>query len=124
MGILRISLLVVMATLAACSEDPAPQTAEERAAIVQAAVTRTPDDPVLAEKYERSCKSCHADPENAAPLSGDTRAWAPRLEARGPEGLLDSSLNGFGGMPPLGACLDCGIEDFTNLIAFMAGDDT
>lgn len=123
MGILRVSFIAVATMLTACEESPAPQSAEQRAAIVEAATTRLPANPVLAEKYERSCKSCHADPENAAPLSGDIRAWAPRLEARGADGLLDSSLDGFGGMPPLGGCLDCSIEDFNKLIAFMAGED-
>ncbi len=106
--------------LAACGE--APQSAEERAAIIAAAETRVPDDPILAEKYERACQACHADPENTAPLSGDSRAWTSRLEARGADGLLQSTLNGFEGMPPLGACPDCGMDDFKKLIAFMAGD--
>lgn len=107
--------------LAACGEEP--QTAEERAAIIAAAETRVPSDPILAEKYERACQACHADPANGAPLSGDVRAWTPRMEARGAEGLLQSTLNGFEGMPPLGACPDCGIDDFENLIAFLAGDE-
>jgi len=116
----RALLLSVAILPAACGE--APQSAEERAVIIAAAQTRVPADPVLAEKYERACQACHADPENTAPLSGDVRAWTPRLDARGSEGLLQSTLNGFEGMPPLGACPDCGINDFENLIAFMAGD--
>lgn len=114
-------LLSAAIALAACDEEP--QTAEERAAIIAAAETRVPSDPILAEKYERACQACHADPENGAPLSGDVRAWAPRMDARGAEGLLQSTLNGFEGMPPLGACPDCGIDDFENLIAFLAGDE-
>jgi cytochrome c5 len=107
--------------LAACGEQP--QTAEERVAIIAAAETRVPSDPILAEKYERACQACHADPENGAPLSGDVRAWTPRMDARGSEGLLQSTLNGFEGMPPLGACPDCDIDEFENLIAFLAGDE-
>jgi len=119
MGI-RALILMAAVSLAACGEEP--QSAEERAAIIAAAEARVPSDPVLAEKYERACQACHADPENTAPLSGDMRAWTPRLDARGTEGLLQSTLNGFEGMPPLGACPDCGIDDFENLIGFMAGD--
>ena len=115
-------LLAVSLMLAACGEEQAPQTAEERAALVAAAQTLRPADPVIAEKYERACMACHADPENAAPLTGDRHEWTPRIDARGPEGLLESSLNGFGGMPPLGACPDCGVDDFEKLIAFMAGE--
>lgn len=122
MGNLRKLILPAVFVLAACGEDQPPQTAEERAAIVKAAQTRLPTDPVLAEKYERSCMACHADSQNAAPLSGDLRAWRPRIGARGTEGLLESSLNGFAGMPPLGACPDCSIDDFEKLIAFMAGE--
>jgi len=118
----KARLLATALGLAACGEEA--QTAEERAAIIAAAETRVPADPVLAEKYERACQACHADPDNGAPLSGDVRAWTPRVDARGPEGLLQSTLNGFEGMPPLGACPDCGMDDFENLIAFLASDDT
>lgn len=111
-------LLATAMGLIACGEEP--QTEAERTAIIAAAETRVPSDPVLAEKYERACQTCHADPDNGAPLSGDVRAWKPRLDARGAAGLLESTLNGFEGMPPLGACPDCGIEEFENLIAFMA----
>ena len=114
-------LLATALSLAACGEEP--QTAEERAAIIAAAETRVPANPVLAEKYERACQACHADPDNGAPLSGDVRAWTPRVEARGAEGLLQSTLNGFEGMPPLGACPDCGMDDFENLIAFLTGEE-
>ncbi len=115
-------LLASVLGLAACGEDP--QTPEERAAIVAAAETRVPVDTVLAEKYVRACLACHADPDNGAPLSGDVRAWTPRFDARGAEGLLQSTLNGFEGMPPLGACPDCSMDDFEKLISFLAGDKT
>ena len=120
--IARILLLAGALGLAACGE--APQTPEERAAIIAAAETRVPGDPMLAEKYTRACQACHADPDNGAPLAGDVRAWKPRLSARGAEGLLQSTLNGFEGMPPLGACPDCSMDDFETLIAFLAGDET
>lgn len=120
MRVFWVVLGLLIIPLSACDDGPAPQTAEERAAIVSAAATRLPADPALAEKYTRSCQSCHADPENASPLSGDTRAWQARLDARGTGGLLQSTLNGFGGMPPLGACPDCGLSDFKALISFMS----
>jgi cytochrome c5 len=123
MGYLKPLALAASLILAACGEDQPPQTAEERAALVLAAQTSLPADPIVAEKYERACMACHADPENAAPLTGDTRAWSPRIAERGREGLLESSLNGFGGMPPLGACPDCSIDEFEKLIAFMSGEN-
>lgn len=105
--------------LAACSPD-GPQDSRTAEEIAEDARTRLPEDPVLAEKYARSCMTCHGDPMNGAPLSGDVKAWAKRLEWRGKEGLLQSTLNGFGAMPPLGLCPDCSVEDFKKLIAFLA----
>ncbi|MEQ9518892.1 MAG: c-type cytochrome [Parvibaculum sp.] len=126
-GIIQIStklirvgpLLAASLLLASCGE-PA-ETPEHRAALITAAETASPADPVLAEKYERACKACHADPENAAPLTGDKRAWIGRVNDRGRSGLLQSSINGFGGMPPLGACIDCSADDLDQLITFMMG---
>lgn len=105
--------------LAACSPD-GPQDSRTAEEIAEDARTRLPEDLVLAEKYARSCMTCHGDPMNGAPLSGDVKAWAKRLEWRGKEGLLQSTLNGFGAMPPLGLCPDCSVEDFKKLIAFLA----
>jgi len=35
--------------------------------------------------------------------------------------MIDSVINGAGGMPPLGMCMDCSEEQFEALIRFMAG---
>jgi cytochrome c5 len=34
--------------------------------------------------------------------------------------LLDHTVSGYKGMPPLGSCGDCGETEFTALIEFMA----
>ncbi|MDC7823522.1 c-type cytochrome [Pseudomonas sp. BLCC-B13] len=78
-----------------------------------------PQDAKLAQLYGASCKQCHANPAAGAPLTGDAQAWAPRLE-KGMDTLLDHSINGFQGMPPLGLCMQCGEADFRALIEFMA----
>ncbi|MDG9925073.1 MULTISPECIES: c-type cytochrome [unclassified Pseudomonas] len=78
-----------------------------------------PQDAVLAQLYGASCKQCHANPAAGAPLTGDAAAWAPRLE-KGIDTLLDHSINGFQGMPPLGLCMQCSEPDFRALIEFMA----
>ena len=78
-----------------------------------------PQDAKLAQLYGASCKQCHANPAAGAPLTGDVQAWAPRLE-KGMDTLLDHSINGFQGMPPLGLCMQCGEADFRALIEFMA----
>ena len=78
-----------------------------------------PQDAKLAQLYGASCKQCHANPAAGAPLTGDVQAWALRLE-KGMDTLLDHSINGFQGMPPLGLCMQCGEADFRALIEFMA----
>jgi len=91
----------------------------DSAALLLRAQTLLPADPVLAEIYSRSCVSCHAASASAAPLTGDHQSWQPRM-AKGMDSLLDSVINGFGGMPPLGLCMDCDTEQFESLIVFMA----
>ncbi len=105
-------------SLVACG-DNATVDVETAEAITVRALTLTPTDPILAQTYETTCKSCHADPSFGAPLTGDSSAWAPRLD-KGMDILLDHTINGFNGMPPLGMCIDCSAEDFTALIEFMA----
>jgi cytochrome c5 len=54
-----------------------------------------------------------------APLTGDVAAWDTRLE-KGADVLLENVINGFGGMPPFGMCMDCDADQFDALIQFMA----
>ncbi len=81
-----------------------------------------PADPALAEIYNRSCRSCHTLAATGSPLTGDRAAWAPRME-KGINTLLDNVVNGFGGMPPFGLCMDCDADQFEALILFMAGSE-
>jgi cytochrome c5 len=75
--------------------------------------------PALQPVYQRSCAICHAQPNTGAPLTDDYAAWAPRM-AKGREVLLDHVINGFNGMPPLGACQECDEAQYTALIEYMA----
>jgi cytochrome c5 len=111
--------VVVAMSLSACGEDAPDVGAEDRAQIEERAQSLMPDDPDLAEIYEYSCYSCHANPETGAPLAGDKTSWAPRI-AKGMEVLLDNTINGFQGMPPLGMCMDCSEDQFRDLIVFMS----
>lgn len=79
----------------------------------------TPSNQDLNAIYQRSCVACHANPEAQAPLVGDSKAWQPRMD-KGMETLLNHVVNGFGGMPPFGMCMDCSEEEFEQLILFMA----
>lgn len=92
----------------------------EREAVREYAAVATPEDPELAAVYERSCKNCHARSGSGAPLTGDTLVWQRLLENKGMQRLLEHAIQGYGGMPPLGHCMDCDREDFGRLIGFMA----
>jgi len=108
--------VLVVTVLAACG-DP-----DSRAAPRLEAASRqlVPANEELAGIYQRSCRSCHTVAATGAPLTGDVAGWAPRME-KGMDVMLDSVIDGFGGMPPLGLCMDCSAEQFEALIRFMAG---
>jgi cytochrome c5 len=113
--ILRAALAAsLLAMLAACGEGPQGAPPAE-------AVSRSlqPVDPELAQVYQRSCASCHTVAATGAPLTGDVAAWTPRLD-KGMDTLVDNVVNGFGGMPPFGLCMDCDAAQFESLISFMA----
>jgi len=117
---MRIKLLLVgMAApiLVACSDGGSGSTAT--ASLEAASRTLQPTDEALAAIYNRSCRSCHTVAATGAPLTGDTRAWAERYE-KGMPLLVDNVINGFGGMPALGLCMDCSADEFEALIEFMA----
>lgn len=111
-----IFLLSALLLVSACGTDsPAGKTSEAASQALQ------PADPALAEIYNRSCRSCHTVAATGSPLTGDKEAWAPRME-KGVNTLLDNVVNGFGGMPPFGLCMDCDADQFESLILFMAGE--
>ena len=51
-------------------------------------------------------------------MTGDRAAWSARMD-KGMNVLVDNVINGIGGMPPLGMCMDCGADEFEALILFM-----
>jgi cytochrome c5 len=109
------AILCAAATLiAACGEAPAPGSTAPQAPLPAV-------DPAIAKLYGQTCRACH-DPRSrtGAPATGDRQAWAPRV-AQGMDVLVERTINGYKGMPPLGACADCGEEEFVALIRYMAG---
>ncbi|MEH6662956.1 MAG: c-type cytochrome [Parasphingorhabdus sp.] len=120
-----------MVFLAACGESSADQAGEGGGSMaggispadsdIQLAADLTPDDAELAAKYDRSCRTCHATVDAAAPLTGHRAAWAVRYDAKGAADLLASTKTGLNAMPPMGLCSDCSDEELWQLIAFMAG---
>lgn len=109
------TLALMTAMLGGCAGDSNDSTAgsETRSRELR------PADTQLAAIYDRSCRSCHTIAATGSPLTGDTLAWSPRLE-KGMPTLLDNVVNGFGGMPPFGMCMDCSAQEFEALITFMA----
>ncbi|MHB2247779.1 c-type cytochrome [Pseudomonas fitomaticsae] len=104
-------LLPLFLTLSGCGEDPKPPASTNSNSI--------PKDPALAQIYANSCQLCHANPAANAPLTGDRKAWEPRIQ-QGADTLLDHAINGYNGMPPMGQCVECSEEQFLQLIGFMA----
>lgn len=112
-----VLLMLALCLVAACAEKPAGgDVSESDSRVLQ------PADAALAEVYNRSCSSCHTVAATGSPLTGDIAAWEPRL-AKGMNTLLDNVVNGFGGMPPFGLCMDCDADQFEALILFMAQGD-
>ena len=113
-SVIVAAAFVVMIILQGCGEGPAaPVAAQAHSRTLQ------PQDEALAAIYQRSCASCHTVAATGAPLTGDRAAWEPRM-AKGMDTLVDNVVNGFGGMPPFGLCMDCDVAQFEALINFMA----
>ncbi len=112
-----LPLLLLLVLLTGCRGNSGSGT---EPAITEAASQKLePSDFALKEVYDRSCRSCHTIAATGAPMTGDPAAWAPRLD-KGMNTLVDNVVNGFGGMPPFGMCMDCDGDQFEALIRFMA----
>jgi cytochrome c5 len=101
--------------LSACGPEPSESLPEK----IKRAEAMRPSDPALAEKYERSCRICHINPDSGAPLAGDVAAWEPRL-AQSKDILAAHTRDGFNTMPPRGQCFDCTDDELERLTDFMA----
>ena len=84
------------------------------------AVQLTPTDASLQEIYQRTCRNCHTLEATGAPLTGDQARWMGLIEDQGYDGLVENVINGKGGMPPFGLCMECEPDQFAELIQFMA----
>lgn len=72
----------------------------------------------IVDKYNKSCKICHASGAAGAPITGNSAQWASRME-KGLDALVVSVDKGLNAMPPKGMCFDCTNEDFKALIDYM-----
>lgn len=55
--------------------------------------------------YEQYCSICHQSGKLGAPKVGDQAAWAPRIE-QNMDVLFTHAIQGYKGMPKMGACYD------------------
>lgn len=107
---------LVCLLLCACK----PAVIEPGATDLARADSLRPANAQLAERYERSCMTCHARRASGAPLTGFAPHWQERRKKGMPE-LEKNALNGFNAMPARGGCNDCSPQDLRALIDFMAG---
>lgn len=116
--LLAVLLSGLCLSLVACGGDSeiAPTSTTGQAGASHA----VPQDANLASIYQQSCQACHTVVQTGAPQTGVVADWTPRLKAKGIEGLVETTITGFQGMPPMGSCPDCSYEDFEALIQFMA----
>ena len=116
-----IILLSAIGALHGCGDDSGSANVggNNSAAAEQHSRSLSPEDSALKDIYDRSCRNCHTIAATGAPLTGDVPGWAPRMD-KGMDTLLNNVIDGFGGMPPFGLCMDCDVEQFEALIEFMA----
>lgn len=119
-----LMILITALAISACSSDQSAGTtstaANSNSSGQMSGADSMPSDPELARIYRSSCYSCHRYGAGGAPQTGNEKQWQARME-KGMDALMDSTINGYRGMPPMGACMDCGEAEFHALIRFMAG---
>ena len=97
----------------------AQTTAAAGTAMTDSATTGGAVDIAAGEQiYQTACFACHMTGVAEAPKLDDPAAWEPRL-AQGMAGLLQSSINGKGAMPPKGGFAHLTEDDLRNAIGFM-----
>jgi cytochrome c5 len=79
-----------------------------------------PLGPELVLTYQSTCASCHARMGTGAPFAGNDAEWS-RRRAQGGDVLLEHTVNGYRGMPPLGGCGRCSEADLRALVAYLSG---
>ncbi len=116
---IAIVVVSLVPVLSACSDNSGGSKTTATRLAEQNSRTLTPENPSLKDIYNRSCRNCHTIAATGAPLTGDATGWTPRI-SKGMDVLIDNVVNGFGGMPPFGMCMDCDADQFEALIDFMA----
>jgi len=69
--------------------------------------------------YKLACSACHEAGAAGAPKSGDSAAWAPRIQ-QGYDTLVRHAVEGFKGMPAKGGNADLDPVEVARAMVFMA----
>ena len=70
------------------------------------------------ERYKSTCSVCHDAGVAGAPRFRNAADWKTRQEA-GLEGMLKIAIQGKGGMPPRGTCMQCSDDELRATIKYM-----
>ena len=68
--------------------------------------------------YASNCGACHNVGVAGAPKMGDVAVWVDRL-TKGIETVYANAINGIGGMPAKGTCMDCSDDEIIATIDYM-----
>ena len=68
--------------------------------------------------YNGGCNACHSTGAGGAPKMGDVAVWADRL-TKGIETVYANAINGIGGMPARGICMDCSDDEIIATVDYM-----
>lgn len=68
--------------------------------------------------YQSYCAVCHASGAAGAPVVGDQKAWAPRIDLGLPS-LYKNAINGINGMPAKGNCSSCSEAEIEAAVQYM-----
>ena len=69
-----------------------------------------------AATYTQSFAACHNSGAAGAPRMGNEGDWTERLEDKGLDGLIESTITGIGVMPAKGMCFTCSDEDLGEVV--------
>lgn len=77
--------------------------------------------PVLAQGevvFKGTCKVCHAQGINGAPILGNANMWQERVK-QGIPTLVEHASNGYGLMPAKGGNIELTTEEITAAVTYM-----
>lgn len=73
---------------------------------------------VAQERYKSTCSVCHETGVAGAPKFRNAADWKSRMDV-GIDSMLKIAIQGKGGMPPRGTCMQCSDEELKLTIEYM-----